>query len=84
MATTSEPDVPEVAPADPAQTDEGTGAAGPEAAEDEVKRRFREALDRKRAQQADANAAHRARGSATIGSTHGPAQSRRSFRRKSG
>ncbi|HEX5493063.1 MAG TPA: DUF5302 domain-containing protein [Mycobacteriales bacterium] len=52
--------------------------------EDDVKQRFREALERKQARQADANAAHRERGSTKIGSTHGPARKRRSFRRKSG
>lgn len=57
---------------------------GPEPAEDDVKRRFREALERKHAQHADANADNHERGSAKIRSTHGPARNRRSFRRKSG
>lgn len=54
---------------------------GPEAGLDEVKRKFREALDRKRDAHGNAESAHdtdKVRGS------RGPAVSRRSFRRKSG
>ncbi len=50
---------------------------------DEVKRKFREALDRKRGAHATANA----EGAHDTGKVHGskgPAASRRSFRRKSG
>jgi hypothetical protein len=50
---------------------------------DEVKRKFREALDRKREAHADGqgNGAH---DPGKIHGAHGPAASRRSFRRKSG
>jgi hypothetical protein len=50
---------------------------------DDLKRKFREALDRKKDQHAGANA----EGTQTTGKVHdahGPASSRRSFRRKSG
>ncbi|WP_158887799.1 DUF5302 domain-containing protein [Amycolatopsis anabasis] len=50
--------------------------------EDDVKRKFREALERKQAQ-AKARDAHEDRGS-KIHSAHGPASNRRQFRRKSG
>jgi uncharacterized protein DUF5302 len=50
---------------------------------DEMKRKFREALERKRAKQANANAA---RGGENAGKVqaHGPAGNRRSFRRRTG
>ncbi|MEV5506732.1 DUF5302 domain-containing protein [Streptomyces orinoci] len=52
--------------------------------QDEVKRRFREALDRKRGRAAGAGASgHGAEGSKIHG-THGKAGGQRSFRRKSG
>jgi len=50
---------------------------------DEVKRKFREALDRKHASHvSDAGDAGKAQGK--VNGAHGPAASRRSFRRKSG
>jgi hypothetical protein len=52
--------------------------------EDELKRNFREALERKRAQEADAGSARRGKGTGKIHGAHGLARSRRSFRRKSG
>ncbi|SDG72427.1 hypothetical protein SAMN05421505_10776 [Sinosporangium album] len=57
-----------------------TTAEGPE---DELKRKFREALERKR-RQAEAGGQGTGRGSSKIHGTHGPAGGRRSFRRKSG
>jgi hypothetical protein len=59
--------------------------AAPERAgsDEEMKRRFREALDRKRAKQADANAARDGKDSGKVHG-HGPARSQRSFRRKTG
>jgi Family of unknown function (DUF5302) len=48
---------------------------------DDVKRKFREALDRKRDNHASAEGAH---DSSKVHGSHGPAVSRRSFRRKSG
>jgi len=58
-------------------------AAPPEAGDD-LQRKFREALERKRAQQADSNAQRGGPGGGKVTGAHGPAQSRRSFRRKSG
>jgi hypothetical protein len=54
----------------------------PDEQEDELKRKFREALERKREQQAE-GAAGEGKGS-KIHSAHGPARSQRSFRRRSG
>jgi Family of unknown function (DUF5302) len=52
--------------------------------EEEMKRRFREALERKRADQAEANTARGGKDAGKVQGAHGPAGSRRSFRRKSG
>ena len=51
---------------------------------DEMKRKFREALDRKRAKQADAGAPRGGQDAGKARGAHGPAQNRRSFRRKTG
>ncbi len=48
---------------------------------DEMKRKFREALERKRGNHASAEAADH---TGKVHGSHGPAASRRSFRRKSG
>lgn len=50
---------------------------------DDLKQKFREALDRKRDQQTHANA-DAAQSGGKVHDAHGPARSRRSFRRKSG
>jgi Family of unknown function (DUF5302) len=50
---------------------------------DDLKRKFREALDRKKAQHANGNA-DGAQTTGKVHDAHGPASSRRSFRRKSG
>jgi hypothetical protein len=50
---------------------------------EELKRKFREALERKRGTQAGANA-EGAKDTGKVHGSHGPAASRRSFRRKSG
>lgn len=55
-----------------------------ETPEDEMKRKFREALERKRNQQADSAADGRGVDPSKIHGAHGPAASKRSFRRKSG
>ncbi|GAA1011291.1 DUF5302 domain-containing protein [Acrocarpospora pleiomorpha] len=52
--------------------------------EDELKRKFREALERKRQTQADRNAKGGGKGSSKIHGTHGVVGGKRSFRRKSG
>src|SRR5215475_11819151 len=52
--------------------------------EDEARRKFREALERKRAREADTSQARGGRDTGKIHGAHGPARQRRSFRRKSG
>lgn len=58
--------------------------AGPEGPEDDLKRKFRAALDRKRGQRDEHNRTQNGRGGGKVQGAHGPAQSKRSFRRKSG
>jgi uncharacterized protein DUF5302 len=63
---------------------EGQASEAAEAPDiDEVKRQFREALDRKRSAHASANA-DGTQGTGKVHGSQGPATSRRSFRRKSG
>ncbi|MCQ4043861.1 DUF5302 domain-containing protein [Streptantibioticus rubrisoli] len=50
----------------------------------DLKRKFREALARKRGAQTDATGGAASADSSKIHGTHGPAASQRSFRRKSG
>jgi hypothetical protein len=64
--------------------DAGLEREGSAEEEEEMKRRFREALEHKRAEQADANAARSGKDAGKVQGTHGPAGSRRSFRRKTG
>jgi hypothetical protein len=59
-------------------------APEPEGSEEEIKRKFREALERKRAKHADANMARGARDAEKVHGPRGLARSRRSFRRKTG
>ena len=69
-------------PADAAgQADDAPPSAESESDFDELKRKFREALDRKRATHASAEGAQ---DTGKVHGSHGPAVSRRSFRRKSG
>ncbi|HXY63411.1 MAG TPA: DUF5302 domain-containing protein [Mycobacterium sp.] len=57
--------------------------SGPDSAsEDDTKRKFREALERKNAKSSDGSA-HKD-GGAKQPRTHGPVENRREFRRKSG
>jgi Family of unknown function (DUF5302) len=56
----------------------------PESSEDELKRKFREALERKRLAQTDAGAGGKGKNSSKIHGAHGPVGGKRSFRRKSG
>ena len=51
---------------------------------EEMKRKFRKALERKRAKQADANAARGGEDAGKVHGARGPARHRRSFRRKTG
>jgi Family of unknown function (DUF5302) len=59
-------------------------ASEPEGSEDELKRKFREALERKRERNAEPNAGRGGKSAGKVNGVHGPAASRRSFRRKSG
>ena len=85
----SEGSAPEsTAPESAAQESAAPQAAGAGAEEasakpdlDETKRKFREALERKRGNHASAQGADR---TGKVHGSHGPATSRRSFRRKSG
>jgi hypothetical protein len=51
---------------------------------DEMKRKFREALERKRSSQADADAARGGENAGKVHGAHGPAGSKRTFRRRTG
>lgn len=55
-----------------------------ETPEDELKRKFREALERKRRAQAETNAGGQGKDASKIHGAHGPVGGKRSFRRKSG
>jgi hypothetical protein len=59
-------------------------APEPEGSEDELKRKFREALERKRERHAEPNGGRGGKNAGKVNGAHGPAASRRSFRRKSG
>ena len=56
----------------------------PESSEEEARRKFREALERKRAVNADGNAARGGKDAGKVHGARGLARSRRSFRRKTG
>lgn len=60
-----------------AENDERAGTAS-----DEVKRRFKEALDKKNARHRDGES--HLNGDSAVHQTHGPASTKREFRRKSG
>ncbi len=59
-------------------------ASGSERSEDEVKRKFREALERKRGKEAETSAGRSGKDAGKVHGVHGPARSRRSFRRRGG
>jgi Family of unknown function (DUF5302) len=59
-------------------------APEPEGSEEEIKRNFREALERKRAKHADATAARAGKDAGKVHGARGLARGRRSFRRKTG
>ncbi|MFF0309825.1 DUF5302 domain-containing protein [Streptosporangium sp. NPDC004379] len=71
-------------PEDAESTQTLEGAEGTETTDDELKRKFREALERKKVAQTELNAAGRGKGASKIHGSQGPAGGRRSFRRKSG
>jgi hypothetical protein len=56
----------------------------PEGLDDEAKRKFREALERKRAKEAETIGGPGGTDTGRVQGTHGPASSRRSFRRRGG
>ena len=86
-ASAPAPAEPTEAPAVPGSS--GPGSSGPASSAeakpelDDVKRKFREALDRKRGTHVSANA-DGAQDTGKVHGSHGPAANRRSFRRKSG
>ena len=57
---------------------------GDESPEEDAKRKFREALERKRGRQSAERASGQGKGSTGVSHAHGPAKNRRQFRRKSG
>lgn len=68
-------------------TDAGTepeDSGAPEELEDEAKDKFREALERKRAKEAGTAGGPGGPDLSKVQGTHGPASSRRSFRRRGG
>ena len=69
------------APGDAASGDTASGNAAEDM--DDLKRKFREALDRKKDRHASGNT-EGAQATGKVHDAHGPASSRRSFRRKSG
>jgi hypothetical protein len=72
------------APSEPDDPQDKAGAENEPSPEDEAKRKFREALDRKRAKETGTAQAPRGPDTGKIHGAHGPARRRRSFRRKSG
>jgi hypothetical protein len=79
----STPRAPEDTPSDAATEPEAAAKPSTGADFDDMKRKFREALDRKRGAQTAANA-EGAHDTGKVHGQHGPASTRRSFRRKSG
>ena len=68
----------------PAEAEDGAVPGDGADREDEARRKFREALERKRVREAGASGAGQSKGTGKIHGPHGPARQRRSFRRKSG
>jgi uncharacterized protein DUF5302 len=63
---------------------EAEGPGGEASPQDEARRKFREALDRKRARELGAAGGRGGKDPGKIHGSHGPAHGRRTFRRKSG
>jgi hypothetical protein len=82
-SSTAESSTAEPATAEPARAAKARRGAAVRPELDETKRKFREALERKRGTHAAANA-EGAQDTGKVHGSHGPAASRRSFRRKSG
>ena len=83
-AKNGEPEHGETEHAEPEEQSTEEDAPEEQSTEDEVKRRFREALERKQGKNAGANGSVSDKDPSKVHSAHGPAGSRRSFRRKSG
>ncbi|MEU7040286.1 DUF5302 domain-containing protein [Streptomyces varsoviensis] len=60
------------------------GGSAQDKPEDEMKRKFREALERKRGARGEGASGGAGASSSKIHGAHGPASTQRSFRRKSG
>ncbi len=60
------------------------GASSSDDSREALRRRFKEALDRKNGKQADQAAADESKDQGKVHDAHGPAHSQRQFRRKSG
>ena len=73
----------ELAGAPASEPTEDSGPAADEAVPDDARRKFREALERKRARHADQHG-DEIKGGSKVRDTRGPAARRRTFRRKSG
>jgi hypothetical protein len=69
---------------EPEAAEDPDGAEDAAAAEDEAKRKFREALERKRTRETAAGTGAGGPGAGKVQGVHGPASSRRSFRRRGG
>jgi hypothetical protein len=74
----------QAAAAGPAKPRNGAGQRDEATDGDDLQPKFREALERKRAREADTIGAPRGKGTGKVHDAHGPAMARRSFRRKSG
>jgi Family of unknown function (DUF5302) len=61
-----------------------SAAGEPSGPEDDVRRKFREALERKRGRSGTGSGGSEGKDPSKIHEAHGPAKSQRSFRRKSG
>jgi hypothetical protein len=70
--------------ADTESSVDAEGVEAPDSPEDEAKRKFREALERKRASESGATGGRGGKDAGKVAGAHGPAASRRSFRRRGG
>jgi hypothetical protein len=83
-ATSVAAEMPDTEDAEPEEPSTESAATEEQSTEDEMKRRFREALEHKRGRNAASNESASGKDPSKVHSAHGPAASRRSFRRKSG
>jgi hypothetical protein len=71
-------------PEEPEGTEDAESTEDPDGLDDEAKRKFREALERKRTRETSTAAGAGGPGAGKVQGVHGPASSRRSFRRRGG